>query len=146
MAIPNTFTTGDQYSVMVDFGLGQGPVKMPRMTKFTYKENFGTAAVDAFVDGLQEQTVHKNWSGSITFANTDTTLDDIRMAIQNAFQAGVAPPMGSISILKTNPDGSQEGLDSQTPVTWKPSGATNVQPTSSVMDTLDWSTPFMVRS
>lgn len=146
MAIPNTFTTGDQYSVMVDFGLGDGPVKLPRMTKFTYKQNFGTAGVDAFVAGLQEQTVHKNWSGTVTWADTDTTLDDVRMAIQNAYQAGVAPPQGSISIQKTNPDGSKEKLSSQTLVTWKPTGATTVQPTSAIMNSLDWSTPFMVQS
>ena len=82
----------------------------------------------------------------ITWADTDTTQDDIRMSIQNAFQAGVAPPQGSISILKTNPDGSQENMDSQTPVTWKPSGTTTVKPNSAIMNTLDWSTPFFTKS
>jgi hypothetical protein len=139
-----TFFTGDVYSVMVNFGAGGGFIKLPEQTGFTYQENVATPSVDAFTTGVSTQIVHKNWSGSIDFAQTDNTADSIRDGIQAAFQAGASAPLGSISVARTNLDGSVTNYNYPN-VTFAPGGV-SVMPSKEIGEKIAWACPLRNKS
>jgi len=97
------WTTGDNFSMAIDFGLGAGFVQLPRQTMFEYQQVASKTSVDAFTVGMQDQVTHKQWTGSFTFARTDGTADTWSQALQTAFQGGVQIALGTIDIQITEP-------------------------------------------
>jgi hypothetical protein len=132
------FTTGDQLSVMVNFGSGW--IKVPQETGYEVSQSTATPAVDAFTTGVSRTVVHKEWTGTISFAKSDNTANTLRDAIQAAFQAGTQVETGQINEQWTNGDGSTTSYQ-YNDVTWVP-GKVNVVPSKEVMETITWFAPL----
>jgi hypothetical protein len=136
------WTTGDNFSMQIDFGLGAGFVQLPRQTMFSSQQVASKTSVDAFTTGMQDQVTHKQWTGDFSFARTDGTADAWSNALQAAFQGGTQIALATIDVQITESTGALTNY--QYPNATLMRGKESVSPGKEVMENFTWSAPLRV--
>ena len=136
------WTTGDNFSMQIDFGLGAGFVQLPRQTMFSSQQVASKTSVDAFTTGMQDQVTHKQWTGDFSIARTDGTADAWSNALQAAFQGGTQIALATIDVQITESTGALTNY--QYPNATLMRGKESVSPGKEVMENFTWSAPLRV--
>jgi hypothetical protein len=98
------FTIGEDFQAVINGPFGS--LQLPIKATFNYEQNATTLQV-AGMDGItRARVVYGNWTGSLTMARADNTLDELAQQIQDTCLANGIIPEGSIDTTIYEQDGS----------------------------------------
>lgn len=98
------FTIGDDFQANIVGPFGK--IALPLATAFSYEQVTTTLKVEG-IDGITyARVVFGNWTGSISFARVDNTIDQFAQQIQDTSLANGVIPDGSIQTTIHEQDGS----------------------------------------
>lgn len=100
----NGYTMG--LDVSVDINVSTGPLRLPKVTKFTADPVIGNVTVTPLNGQKDDLEFPNGWKGIISIERTDSTADDYQAAWEADYFNGVARAAASITETIKESDGS----------------------------------------
>ncbi len=93
--------------VSIDINTPNGPLRLPKVTKFTAEPVLGNISVTPLNGPTEEAQFPKSWKGTISLERTDSTADDYQAQWEDDYFNGVTRPPSTITETIQEVNGSQ---------------------------------------